>query len=74
VFVGVAYSRHIVQIYSYHGGDAIRQHLEVYTYQVVCWCLSSHYLLVLVTCNFCQSFTDWCSCWWCQWSCIFSTQ
>jgi hypothetical protein len=26
---GVAYSRHIVQIYSYHGGDDIRQHLEV---------------------------------------------
>lgn len=29
--VGVAYSRHIVQIYSYHGGDDVRQHLEVYT-------------------------------------------
>lgn len=26
---GVAYSRHIVQIYSYHGSDAIRQHLEI---------------------------------------------
>ncbi|XP_062216167.1 protein TPR3-like isoform X2 [Phragmites australis] len=26
---GVAYSRHIVQIYSYHGGDDIRQHLEI---------------------------------------------
>lgn len=26
---GVAYSRHMVQIYSYHGGDDIRQHLEV---------------------------------------------
>ncbi|KAL9323208.1 hypothetical protein ACSQ67_011261 [Phaseolus vulgaris] len=26
---GVAYSRHIVQIYSYHGGDEARQHLEI---------------------------------------------
>ncbi|RVW81011.1 Protein TOPLESS [Vitis vinifera] len=26
---GVAYSRHIVQIYSYHGGDDVRQHLEI---------------------------------------------
>nr|XP_043635413.1 protein TOPLESS-like [Erigeron canadensis] len=26
---GVAYSRHIVQIYSYHGSDDIRQHLEI---------------------------------------------
>ncbi|KAJ6803980.1 protein TPR3-like isoform X2 [Iris pallida] len=26
---GVAYSRHIVQVYSYHGGDDIRQHLEL---------------------------------------------
>ncbi|OAY69349.1 Protein TOPLESS [Ananas comosus] len=26
---GVAYSRHIVQIYSYHGGDETRQHLEI---------------------------------------------
>ncbi|XP_058115708.1 protein TPR3-like isoform X2 [Magnolia sinica] len=26
---GVAYSRHIVQIYSYHGGDDIRHHLEI---------------------------------------------
>ncbi|KAJ3695527.1 hypothetical protein LUZ60_000904 [Juncus effusus] len=26
---GVAYSRHIVQIYTYHGGDDIRQHLEI---------------------------------------------
>ncbi|KAK3011452.1 hypothetical protein RJ639_012750 [Escallonia herrerae] len=26
---GVAYSRHIVQIYSYHGGDDARQHLEI---------------------------------------------
>ncbi|KAG1363980.1 protein TPR3 [Cocos nucifera] len=26
---GVAFSRHIVQIYSYHGGDDIRQHLEI---------------------------------------------
>ncbi|KAL9463062.1 hypothetical protein AB3S75_000964 [Citrus x aurantiifolia] len=26
---GVAYSRHIVQIYSYHGGDEVRQHLEI---------------------------------------------
>ncbi|KAG9450248.1 hypothetical protein H6P81_010213 [Aristolochia fimbriata] len=28
-FFGVAYSRHIVQIYSYHGGDDTRQHLEI---------------------------------------------
>ncbi|GJN08436.1 hypothetical protein PR202_ga26352 [Eleusine coracana subsp. coracana] len=27
--LGVAYSRHIVQIYSYHGGDDIRQLLEI---------------------------------------------
>ncbi|XP_031739793.1 protein TOPLESS [Cucumis sativus] len=27
--LGVAYSRHIVQIYSYHGGDDMRQHLEI---------------------------------------------
>ncbi|XP_022632530.1 protein TPR3-like isoform X6 [Vigna radiata var. radiata] len=27
---GVAYLRHIVQIYSYHGGDEVRQHLEVW--------------------------------------------
>ncbi|GMI82011.1 TOPLESS-related 1 [Hibiscus trionum] len=26
---GVAYSRHIVQIYSYHGGEEVRQHLEI---------------------------------------------
>ncbi|KAG2729395.1 hypothetical protein I3760_01G247600 [Carya illinoinensis] len=26
---GVAYSRHIVQIYSYHGNDNIQQHLEI---------------------------------------------
>ncbi|KAI7980950.1 Protein TOPLESS [Camellia lanceoleosa] len=26
---GVAYSRHIVQIYSYHGADDVRQHLEI---------------------------------------------
>ncbi|WOH05518.1 hypothetical protein DCAR_0624935 [Daucus carota subsp. sativus] len=26
---GVAYSRHIVQIYSYHGGEDMRQHLEI---------------------------------------------
>ncbi|XP_071694247.1 protein TOPLESS-like [Rutidosis leptorrhynchoides] len=26
---GVAYSRHIVQIYSYHGSDDVRQHLEI---------------------------------------------
>ncbi|PHU24123.1 Topless-related protein 4 [Capsicum chinense] len=26
---GVAYSRHIVQIYSYHGNDDIRQHVEI---------------------------------------------
>ncbi|GER44102.1 transducin family protein / WD-40 repeat family protein [Striga asiatica] len=26
---GVAYSRHLVQIYSYHGNDDIRQHLEI---------------------------------------------
>lgn len=30
-FLGVAYSIHIVQIYSFHGGDDIRQHLEVET-------------------------------------------
>ncbi|MED6123342.1 RNA polymerase II associated Paf1 complex subunit Tpr1 [Stylosanthes scabra] len=29
---GVAYSRHIVQIYSYNGGDDVRQHLE-YTFE-----------------------------------------
>ncbi|KAL8117382.1 protein TOPLESS-like [Apium graveolens] len=26
---GIAYSRHIVQMYSYHGDDDIRQHLEI---------------------------------------------
>ena len=26
---GVAYSKHMVQIYSYHGGDDLRNHLEV---------------------------------------------
>ncbi|KAL8497190.1 hypothetical protein ACS0TY_020759 [Phlomoides rotata] len=26
---GVAYSRHLVQIYSYHGNDDVRQHLEI---------------------------------------------
>ncbi|KAL4334639.1 hypothetical protein GQ457_07G032460 [Hibiscus cannabinus] len=26
---GVAYSRHIVHIYSYHGGEEVRQHLEI---------------------------------------------
>lgn len=26
---GVAYSKHIVHIYSYHGGDELRNHLEV---------------------------------------------
>ncbi|XP_057967309.1 protein TOPLESS [Malania oleifera] len=26
---GVAYSRHIVQIYAYHGADDVRQHLEI---------------------------------------------
>ncbi|KAK4395368.1 protein TOPLESS [Sesamum angolense] len=27
---GVAYSRHLVQIFSYHGNDDVRQHLEVW--------------------------------------------
>ncbi|KAB2611410.1 TMV resistance protein N-like [Pyrus ussuriensis x Pyrus communis] len=27
--IGIAYSRHIVQIYSYHGGDNVREHLEI---------------------------------------------
>ncbi|XP_061981070.1 protein TOPLESS isoform X1 [Populus nigra] len=27
--IGVAYSRHIVQIYSYHGNDDVRQHQEI---------------------------------------------
>nr|KAJ0202906.1 hypothetical protein LSAT_V11C500262900 [Lactuca sativa] len=26
---GVAYSKHVVQIYSYHGGDDLRNHLEI---------------------------------------------
>ncbi|XP_068303920.1 protein TPR3-like isoform X2 [Pyrus communis] len=26
---GIAYSRYIVQIYSYHGGDDVREHLEI---------------------------------------------
>lgn len=26
---GVAYSKHIVHLYSYHGGDDLRNHLEV---------------------------------------------
>ncbi|XP_042496746.1 topless-related protein 4 isoform X2 [Macadamia integrifolia] len=26
---GVAYSKHIVHVYSYHGGDELRQHLEI---------------------------------------------
>ncbi|KAJ9551023.1 hypothetical protein OSB04_015068 [Centaurea solstitialis] len=26
---GIAYSKHIVQIYSYHGGDDLRNHLEI---------------------------------------------
>ncbi|KAB2611418.1 topless-related protein 1-like [Pyrus ussuriensis x Pyrus communis] len=26
---GIAYSRHIVQIYSYHGGDDVQEHLEI---------------------------------------------
>ncbi|GJX48189.1 topless-related protein 4-like protein isoform X1 [Tanacetum coccineum] len=26
---GVAYSKHIVQLYSYHGGDDVRNHLEI---------------------------------------------
>lgn len=29
---GVAYSKHIVHIYSYHGGDDLRNHLEVSIY------------------------------------------
>ncbi|KAL0342139.1 UNVERIFIED_CONTAM: protein TOPLESS [Sesamum calycinum] len=29
-FTGVAYSRHLVQIFSYHGNDDVRQHLEVW--------------------------------------------
>ncbi|GMY35822.1 topless-related protein 4-like [Fagus crenata] len=28
-FFGVAYSKHIVHIYSYHGGDDLRNHLEI---------------------------------------------
>lgn len=31
---GVAYSKHIVHIYSYHGGDDLRNHLEVCLSQV----------------------------------------
>lgn len=27
--VGVAYSKHIVQVYSYHGGNDVRQNFEV---------------------------------------------
>lgn len=26
---GVAYSKHMMQLYTYHGGDDVRQHLEV---------------------------------------------
>lgn len=29
ILAGVAYSKHIVQLYSYHGGNDIRAHLEV---------------------------------------------
>ncbi|CAN4086401.1 unnamed protein product [Withania somnifera] len=28
-FLGVAYSKHIVHLYSYHGGDDLRNHLEI---------------------------------------------
>lgn len=29
IFAGVAYSKHMMQLYRYHGGNDIRQHLEV---------------------------------------------
>lgn len=29
LIAGVAYSKHIVHLYTYHGGDELRNHLEV---------------------------------------------
>lgn len=29
VILGVAYSKHVVHIYSYYGGDDLRNHIEV---------------------------------------------
>lgn len=40
---GVAYSKHIVHIYSYHGSDDLRNHLEVFRFfenhstSICCW-------------------------------------
>ena len=48
VLIGVAYSRHIVQIYSYHGGDDIRQHLEVWLHVLSYFCLIVFYVLSFV--------------------------
>jgi hypothetical protein len=30
--LGVAFSKHIVHIYTYNGGSDLRQHLEVYSF------------------------------------------
>jgi len=46
---GVAYSRHIVQIYSYQGGDEIRHHLEVHTCMHIHNAYAHAHLLHLIT-------------------------
>lgn len=47
---GVAYSRHIVQIYSYHGNEDVRQHLEVY--------LILNFLFEIYTLIFCGTYVS----------------
>ena len=54
---GVAFLRHIVQIFSYHGGNDLRNHLEVCLYMCVCVCLYthidfSHYKNIMLTGSF----------------------
>lgn len=46
---GIAYSKHIVHIYSYHGGDDLRNHLEVsiHLYLLVFFLLMNNSLKIL---------------------------
>ncbi|XP_076892120.1 protein TOPLESS-like [Bidens hawaiensis] len=53
-FFGVAYSKSIVQIYSYHGGDDIRNHLEIEAHSGCVNDLAFSYLnktLSIITCG-----------------------
>ncbi|KAL0441665.1 UNVERIFIED_CONTAM: protein TOPLESS [Sesamum radiatum] len=51
---GVAYSRHLVQIFSYHGNDDVRQHLEVYFSHTTYINQSLNYFTIQTDCVCCR--------------------